>query len=457
MDGGSDGSDAETRHAVSEITNGLFRKDDGTNGDNKVKRPPRVIAAMPNNSKVYQGSASTVAAVSNQPTDSASEAERMQEDKQLKQSIETQFGLLVKPSKRRRVELDRQRLQQSGPPPSSDTADASKTDAAPTGAMTDKEILDHDVAALPDECTMDTYDALPIEDFGTALLRGMGWKEGQAVGRNPKSALIKPIEYIPRPQLLGIGAQPLPQPDDLPELIGKHKASRRQQHDYEMPTREDGTVRHYRTVDEQLQNRRKLKLEEKCFVLITHGRHADLEGQVLELRKEKGTATVKLSSSGTTVRVDTRDVKVIDPHDRKPSSSAPSSSKSRDTEPARSLSRHQVWVRSGLRVRIVSKSLGGGRHYNKKATVVDVLPGGVVNAKLEETGQYVDQVPQSALETIVPHQGDNVVVVRCASDPDAVGARGRIMEKDKKREKVLLQLDDDSIVQYEFDDVCALA
>ena len=30
------------------------------------------------------------------------------------------------------------------------------------------------------------YEAMPIEEFGMAMLRGMGWKEGMGVGRNRK-------------------------------------------------------------------------------------------------------------------------------------------------------------------------------------------------------------------------------------------------------------------------------
>ena len=33
----------------------------------------------------------------------------------------------------------------------------------------------------PDEAA---YDEIPIEQFGVAMLRGMGWKEGQGIGRN---------------------------------------------------------------------------------------------------------------------------------------------------------------------------------------------------------------------------------------------------------------------------------
>lgn len=33
---------------------------------------------------------------------------------------------------------------------------------------------------------MDAYEAMPIEAFGEAMLRGMGWHEGKAVGKNVK-------------------------------------------------------------------------------------------------------------------------------------------------------------------------------------------------------------------------------------------------------------------------------
>jgi G-patch domain len=36
-----------------------------------------------------------------------------------------------------------------------------------------------DVARLPDEADEAAYEAMPIEEFGAAMLRGMGWSEGQ--------------------------------------------------------------------------------------------------------------------------------------------------------------------------------------------------------------------------------------------------------------------------------------
>ena len=48
----------------------------------------------------------------------------------------------------------------------------------------EKDKLLHDVQHRPDEMKVEDYEnSVPIEEFGIALLRGMGWKEGMAVGR----------------------------------------------------------------------------------------------------------------------------------------------------------------------------------------------------------------------------------------------------------------------------------
>ncbi|MCJ1349886.1 hypothetical protein MMC31_008129 [Peltigera leucophlebia] len=66
-----------------------------------------------------------------------------------------------------------------------------------------------DVASRPDSASLDEYAAVPIEEFGAALLRGMGWKEGDAVGkRKNQKVAARVVER--RPALLGIGAKEVP-------------------------------------------------------------------------------------------------------------------------------------------------------------------------------------------------------------------------------------------------------
>ena len=64
-----------------------------------------------------------------------------------------------------------------------------------------------DVSALPDAADAAAYDAMPVEEFGAAMLRGMGWTEGGSVGRRLQGP-TQPVQYVQRPPRLGLGAQP---------------------------------------------------------------------------------------------------------------------------------------------------------------------------------------------------------------------------------------------------------
>ncbi|OXV07526.1 hypothetical protein Egran_04712 [Elaphomyces granulatus] len=67
-----------------------------------------------------------------------------------------------------------------------------------------------DVATRPDSASLDDYTAIPVEEFGAALLRGMGWKEGQPIGKGKYGDALKNTQpRIPerRPGFLGIGAK----------------------------------------------------------------------------------------------------------------------------------------------------------------------------------------------------------------------------------------------------------
>lgn len=68
-----------------------------------------------------------------------------------------------------------------------------------------------DVATRPDQASLEAYNAIPVEEFGAALLRGMGWKEGQNIGRGryggASTAAAKAVVPERRPGFLGIGAK----------------------------------------------------------------------------------------------------------------------------------------------------------------------------------------------------------------------------------------------------------
>lgn len=45
-----------------------------------------------------------------------------------------------------------------------------------------------DVENRPEETTMEEYEKIPVDEFGAALLRGLGWSEGEGIGRNRKNS-----------------------------------------------------------------------------------------------------------------------------------------------------------------------------------------------------------------------------------------------------------------------------
>ncbi|KAF9495292.1 hypothetical protein BDN71DRAFT_1482738 [Pleurotus eryngii] len=99
-------------------------------------------------------------------------------------------------------------------------------DIIPT-PVSEEDALKQDVADLPDSATLTDYERVPVSQFGAALLRGMGWKEGTAASKKGKG-MVEP--YLPeaRPALLGIGAKEKEALDDgRPKKGGSKRPEKR--------------------------------------------------------------------------------------------------------------------------------------------------------------------------------------------------------------------------------------
>jgi len=94
-------------------------------------------------------------------------------------------------------------------------------DIIPTPAS-EADAYKQDVDELPESATLDDYNRIPVSQFGAAMLRGMGWKEGTAASRKRKG-IVEP--YVPeaRPALLGIGAKEMEVFDDGSTSNKRHK------------------------------------------------------------------------------------------------------------------------------------------------------------------------------------------------------------------------------------------
>lgn len=126
-----------------------------------------------------------------------------------------------------------------------------------------------DMAVLPDEMSVHDYDNVPVEEFGEALLRGMGWEKDKPIGRN-STTIAQPIVAVRRNGREGLGAIPAPQPDKVKKFIKPGES-------------------------------RKTKLAVGRIMCVIAGVHAGSRGQIAEVSGNY--YTVSLLESGKRVRV----------------------------------------------------------------------------------------------------------------------------------------------------------
>ncbi|PWN22530.1 hypothetical protein BCV69DRAFT_281510 [Microstroma glucosiphilum] len=75
--------------------------------------------------------------------------------------------------------------------------------------ISEEQAFKYDADSRPDAPSLDDYAATPVEEFGKALLRGMGWREGMGAGKGGVGPNAPP-EVKKRSALLGLGAKERP-------------------------------------------------------------------------------------------------------------------------------------------------------------------------------------------------------------------------------------------------------
>lgn len=122
-----------------------------------------------------------------------------------------------------------------------------------------------DVASRPDVSTLDEYAAIPVDGFGAGLLRGMGWKDGDSVGKRRTqgtTSASKPRVVERRPALLGIGAKEVPTGvgDDELGAWGKGAKGKRKTDLTYNPVILKNSVTGEMLTEEELEKKKKLEL-----------------------------------------------------------------------------------------------------------------------------------------------------------------------------------------------------
>jgi hypothetical protein len=89
-----------------------------------------------------------------------------------------------------------------------------------TGPLSEADAYRRAIATAPEASTLEDYERVPVEEFGAALLRGMGWKGPSADGKTA----VKEVKR--RQNLLGLGAKELKDAEELGAWVQKSDIKR---------------------------------------------------------------------------------------------------------------------------------------------------------------------------------------------------------------------------------------
>ncbi|XP_078342048.1 G-patch domain and KOW motifs-containing protein-like isoform X2 [Oculina patagonica] len=346
-----------------------------------------------------------------------------------------------------------------------------------------------DIALRPQQSTMEDYQEMPVSAFGAAMLRGMGWKKGQAIGGTNKG-LAEPIEYIPRSKGLGLGAERRPPTDEM--LQGrKRKPGDPSSKNMSGPIKEkDGRVRHFKGVGETVLQET-LDYRAGTGVVIEKGPHRDMCGKIVAVDVDTSRITVQLHLSKENITLHQFNARLVDDveyktlsrqdvakensrrSEKEPKASKRSKGDDQASEKQHSRSKYskkdkddgkskssshkdsetpaKCWLYPQTRVRIISRDFKKGKYYNKKVQVVDVVSRDRCVCQTEE-GRLLEDVPQSALETIVPKTLDAHVRVVGGQHR---GQLGVLLKRDTSKYSAVIQLSlYKNIITVDYDDIC---
>ncbi|WAR26957.1 GPKOW-like protein [Mya arenaria] len=298
----------------------------------------------------------------------------------------------------------------------------------PEGFETDDRL---DVSLRPDEPEDAVYEDVPIEAFGMAMLKGMGWKEGEGIGKNNKA--IKPVEAVLRPKGMGLGAD-RGQAQDLNK--SKQGSVGKQEDSLELRLKKGAHCLIENGVNKDLYGVEKEEREEQKYAESKHG---DKRGREWERSGSRERARDKHGRK--------KDKRKDREHDEKPESSSSYTNGSGSSQRAPPL-----WLKPNLRVRLVDEHFKKGKYFNTKLVIVDVMDRDHCVCKTEE-GKILEDISQTMLETVVPRSDSSYVSIISGKHR---GQLAHVLERDKRKYLATLQLlsDRDTVLQLDYDSIC---
>ena len=318
--------------------------------------------------------------------------------------------------------------------------------------LNDAERLKRDLKLRPDEENVDgeEWRQTPIEGFGKAMLRGMGWK-------GKKSDATKSVQAVVRPGRLGLGATAKPWERRKNGDPNSKKTKSRQKQGIVEGTHVGVIKGPYEgdlgIVTDIVGSSFVVQLEHfgdktqpKSFLL-----HIDSRDTFREFTEAHPPPKGKKKKSDESATTKKRNREEVDVDEKEMEKKKKKKKKKRHKEEERDVaevprSDTKLWVRPHIRVRLI-----GRKCYRMKACVLDVLDPvrGDCNVRLEESGKRLEGIRQRDIETVLPKPGGEVIVLGGSRR----GQRAKLLDINKRREVATLQIYQDmNIVKIHLDD-----
>ncbi|TSL97333.1 G patch domain and KOW motifs-containing protein [Bagarius yarrelli] len=225
----------------------------------------------------------------------------------------------------------------------------------------------------PEESTEADYEQVPVKAYGLALLKGMGWKQEEGIGRTFKQTW--------NPQV----------PEDTINT----------------------EIRGIKTMRDNARVLVKLAIGEQSVTISQYAIRLVPPKEYHKYSKDLS----RLNKARKEKEQRKRKTREMDTNREKP----PAVKTSRSSAPS--------WLQRDLRVRFIDKAFKGGKYYNSKMRIEDVLAPQICVCRTDE-GRLLDDIKQTMLETLRDKE-------KC-----------RAMVQLERYEEKLFTLDYDSICHY---------
>jgi G patch domain/KOW motif-containing protein len=188
----------------------------------------------------------------------------------------------------------------------------------------DQKQFENDIEQLPPDISVESqvYKAVPISEFGAAMLRGMGWSGGNDNDRNRKNKKNNDPATMPRPSRLGLGATPKKNASgDAPDTHARRRPRRQDQVQREEQLRkQQEDMERDRQKQFAMDKQRVLQIGSIVFVVVTDNAETRKRPRRAVLKKLTGVPglnmiLIKYEGEATTTKVKKGNIELVERSD----------------------------------------------------------------------------------------------------------------------------------------------